>query len=146
VNEVGTEGFHACRDMKITHSLGEFLIIIPKKLSSRSSSFEKIKSRMMHPRISQLFLSLGIRSKPIFFKRNYFCPCVVLLLSFLEGCSSSCWQLEFLPFDDLGDVQVEEIAIQDGLDAAGNDGDDVVESFSIVSVDPVDDVEGSVGS
>jgi len=67
-------------------------------------------------------------------------------LSFFKGCSSSCWQLEFLPFDDLGDVQVEEIAIQDGLDAAGNYGDDIVESFSIVSVDPVDDVEGSVGS
>jgi len=32
------------------------------------------------------------------------------------------------------------------LDAPGHDGDYVVESFGVVSVDPVDDVEGPVGA
>ena len=42
------------------------------------------------------------------------------------GCSSR--KLEFLSLENLGDVQVKEIAVEDRLNAAGNDGDDVVES------------------
>ena len=33
---------------------------------------------------------------------------------------------------DLCDVEIEEVAVEDGLDAAGDDGDDVVERFSVV--------------
>ena len=32
----------------------------------------------------------------------------------------------------LCDVEIEEVAVEDCLDAAGNDGDDVVERFSVV--------------
>ena len=55
-------------------------------------------------------------------------------------------QLEFLALENLRDVQIEEIAVEDGLDTAGDDGDDVVESLEVVSVDPVEDVESSVGA
>jgi len=41
-------------------------------------------------------------------------------------CSSR--KLEFLSLENLGDVQVKEIAVENRLNAAGNDGDDVVES------------------
>ena len=37
-------------------------------------------------------------------------------------------QLQLLALEDLGDVEVEEVAIQNGLDAPGNDGNDVVEA------------------
>jgi len=55
-------------------------------------------------------------------------------------------QLELLSLHDLCDVEIEEVAVEDCLDAAGNDGDDVVERFSVVPVDPVEDVETSVGA
>ena len=55
-------------------------------------------------------------------------------------------QLEFLALENLRDVQIEEIAVEDGLDTAGDDGDDVVESLEVVSVDPVEDVEATVGA
>lgn len=48
--------------------------------------------------------------------------------------------MELLSLEDLGDVQVEEVAVEDGLDAAGNNGDDVVKSLDVVSVNPVEDV------
>ena len=37
-------------------------------------------------------------------------------------------KLKFLSFENLGHVQVEEVAVQDGLHAAGNNGDDIVKS------------------
>ncbi len=37
-------------------------------------------------------------------------------------------QLKFLAFQHLGDVQVEEVAVEDGLDAPGDDCDDIVKS------------------
>jgi len=72
-----------------------------------------------------------------------------LFHSLLEICVIPlflCWQLERLPLDDFGDVKVEEVAVEDGLNAAGHNGNYVVEAFCIVSVDPVDDVECPVGS
>ena len=38
-------------------------------------------------------------------------------------------KLKLLSFKNLGDVQVKEVAVQDGLHAAGSDGDDVIESW-----------------
>ena len=32
--------------------------------------------------------------------------------------------------EDLGDVEVEEVAVEDGLHASGHDGDDVVEAWN----------------
>ena len=56
------------------------------------------------------------------------------------------WQLELLPLQDLRDVEIEEVAVEDGLDAAGDDGDDVIETLRVISVDPVEDVETAVGA
>ncbi len=44
------------------------------------------------------------------------------------------------------DVQVEEVTVEDSLHDAGEDGDQVVEALAVVSVDPVEDVEASVGA
>lgn len=56
------------------------------------------------------------------------------------------WKLEFFALQDLRDVEIEEVAVEDGLDAAGDDGDDVVESLRVVSPDPVEDVKTAVGA
>jgi len=55
-------------------------------------------------------------------------------------------QLQFLSLQYLSDVEIEEVAVEDGLDATGYDGDDVIERFRVVSVDPVEDVEPPVGA
>ena len=44
----------------------------------------------------------------------------------------------------LGDVEIEEVAIEHGLDATGHHGNQVKEALRIVAVDPVEDVKGSV--
>ena len=56
------------------------------------------------------------------------------------------WKLQLLSLQDLRDVEIEEVAVEDGLDAAGDDGDDVIEALRVVSVDPVEDVETAVGT
>ena len=55
-------------------------------------------------------------------------------------------QLQLLPLQHLGDVQVEEIAVEDCLDTAGHDGNHVVEGLGVVAVDPVENVEAAVGA
>lgn len=49
--------------------------------------------------------------------------------------------LERLTF---GDVQVEEVAVEDGLDHTGHNGDQVEEAFEVVTPEPVEDVEGPI--
>ena len=55
-------------------------------------------------------------------------------------------KLKLLALENLRDVKIEEVAVEDGLDTPGNDGDDVVEPLDVVSVDPVQDVEAAVGA
>jgi len=55
-------------------------------------------------------------------------------------------QLQLLSLQHLGNVEIEEVAVEDGLHAPGHDSNDVVEAFHVVSVDPVENVEGPVGS
>lgn len=43
-------------------------------------------------------------------------------------------------------VQPEEVAVKCCLDASSYNGNKVVESLKIVAVDPVDDVQGTVGT
>ena len=38
------------------------------------------------------------------------------------------WKLEFFALQDLRDVEIEEVAVEDGLNASRHDSDDVVES------------------
>jgi len=54
------------------------------------------------------------------------------------------WEGELLALEDLGYVQVEEVAVQNGLDDAGHDGDEVEEALAVVAVDPVEEVQAAV--
>ena len=57
-------------------------------------------------------------------------------------------ELELLALEDLGVVDIEEVAVENGLYDAGNDGNpaNLVLCFHGVPVDPVGDVESSVAS
>ncbi len=57
-------------------------------------------------------------------------------------------QLELLALENLGVVDVEEIAVQNGLDQAGDNGNPVglVVGLGKVAVDPVGNVEGAVAA
>lgn len=48
--------------------------------------------------------------------------------------------------DDASHVEVEEVGVEDGLDDSGDDDDWVEVIFSIVAVDPVEDVQSTVWS
>lgn len=48
--------------------------------------------------------------------------------------------------DDTSDVKVEEVGVEDSLNDSGDNSNRVEEALSVVSVDPVEDVEESVGS
>lgn len=43
-----------------------------------------------------------------------------------------------------GDIEVEEIAVEDCLDQASNDGDEVKEALEVVAPDPVEEIECTV--
>ena len=58
----------------------------------------------------------------------------------------SSWKNNFLARHHLGDVQVEEVTVEDGLDDPGHNGDGVVEILVVITVDPVEDVETTVGA
>lgn len=45
-----------------------------------------------------------------------------------------------------GNIQVEEVTVECCLDASGNNGNKIIESLIVVAVDPVDDVQSTVGS
>ena len=44
----------------------------------------------------------------------------------------------------LGDVEIEEVAVEDGLHTSGHDGDQIKEALRVVAVDPVEDVQSPV--
>ena len=54
------------------------------------------------------------------------------------------WKHDLLAGHDLGNVEIEEVAVEHSLDHSGHDGDDVVEGLVVVAEDPVDDVEAAV--
>ena len=54
--------------------------------------------------------------------------------------------MKLLSLENLSDVKIEEVAVENGLDAAGDDSDDVIEALEVVAVDPVEDVEATVGA
>lgn len=56
------------------------------------------------------------------------------------------WELKFLSLENFGDIEIEEVAVEDGLDTPSNDSNDVIESLAIVSVDPVENVEATIGT
>ena len=54
--------------------------------------------------------------------------------------------MEFLALENFGNVQIEEVTVEDGLNTASNDGNDIIEAFKVVSVDPVENVKSTVRS
>ena len=42
------------------------------------------------------------------------------------------WKLQFFAFENLGDVEIEEVTVKDCLNAAGHNCDDIVETFPVV--------------
>ena len=54
--------------------------------------------------------------------------------------------MKLLSLKNLGDVKIEKVTVEDGLDAAGDDSDDVVEALEVVAVDPVEDVQAAIGA
>ena len=54
--------------------------------------------------------------------------------------------MKLLSLENLSDVKIEEVAVENGLNAAGDDSDDVIEALEVVAVDPVEDVEAAVGA
>ena len=56
----------------------------------------------------------------------------------------SSWKNNLLACHHLGDVQVEEVTVEDGLNDPGYNGDGIVEILIVIAVDPVEDVEATV--
>lgn len=69
---------------------------------------------------------------------------------------AACWARELLRAHAAGtkqagrrrrtfsDVQVEEVAVEDGLDHAGHHSNEVKEALEVEAPDPVDEIEGPV--
>lgn len=53
-------------------------------------------------------------------------------------------EAQLLALQHFGDVEIEEVAVEDGLHHARDDGDEVEEALEVVAPDPVEEVEGSV--
>lgn len=56
------------------------------------------------------------------------------------------WQAQLLSFQHFCDIQIEEIAVQNGLHNSSHYGDHVKEALKVEPPNPVDEVEGSVQS
>jgi len=56
------------------------------------------------------------------------------------------WKLQFFAFENLGYVEIEEVTVENRLNAPSHNCDDVIKTFPVVPEDPVEDVEGAVGS
>jgi len=56
-------------------------------------------------------------------------------------CLSLGRKLKFLAFENFSDVQVEEVAVEDGLNNTSDNGNPILETLSVVAVNPVEDVE-----
>lgn len=60
--------------------------------------------------------------------------------------SSLCRLYQGLSFQNFCDVQIEEVTVQDSLHTASYDGNEVIEPLKVESVDPVKDVQPTVGA
>lgn len=52
--------------------------------------------------------------------------------------------MKLLSLENLGNIKIEEVTVKNGLDAAGNYGDDVIEALEVVAIDPVENVESAI--
>lgn len=53
-------------------------------------------------------------------------------------------QAQLLAFQHFGDIKVEEVTVEDGLDQTGHNGDHVKEAFKVETPDPVEEIEGPI--
>jgi len=71
-----------------------------------------------------------------------------------EGSQSSCaypgseltGKDQRLSFQYLGDVEIEEVDVEDSLNDSSNNSNGIKETFSVVTIDPVENVKTTVGS
>lgn len=54
------------------------------------------------------------------------------------------WQTELLSLEYFCDVQVEEVAVQNGLDNASHHSNEVKEALEVEAPDPVDEIQSAV--
>lgn len=54
------------------------------------------------------------------------------------------WEAAAIAPATFGDIEVEEIAVEDRLDQAGHDGDEVEEALEMIAPDPVEEIERAV--
>ena len=54
------------------------------------------------------------------------------------------WKHNLLSRHHLGYIEIEEVAVEDGLDNTSDNSNDVVELFEVVSVDPVENVKSPI--
>ena len=52
--------------------------------------------------------------------------------------------MKFLSLENFRDIEIEEVAVEDSLNTACNDSNDVIKTLAIVSVDPIENVEATV--
>ena len=53
------------------------------------------------------------------------------------------WTVNTLGFT-FGDVEIEEVAVEDGLDATSNDSNQIEKAFEVEAVNPVEEIESTV--
>ena len=56
------------------------------------------------------------------------------------------WQYNVFSSHNSGYIQIEEVEVQYSLKNTSNNSNDVIESFKVIAVDPVEDVQGTVRS
>lgn len=73
-------------------------------------------------------------------------PADVYLCMSLAVVNPLSWKLQPFPAQHFSYIQIEEVAIQDGLHNSSHDGDEIIVRLGHVTIHPVEDVEGAVGS
>jgi len=72
------------------------------------------------------------------------CECVCDFVFEWRRLDGLCRKGELLPLQHFRDVEIEKVAIEDGLDTAREDSNQVEEPLEVISVTPVEDVERPV--
>lgn len=59
-------------------------------------------------------------------------------------CSYLGWQGHGFSLHNLRHIQVKEVTVEDRLDDSGDYGNDVIEAFEVIAIDPVENIECSI--
>lgn len=58
--------------------------------------------------------------------------------------SLSSWQSQLLSFPNFSYIQIEEVTVENSLNATGHHGNQIEETFEVVTIDPIEYVETSI--